>query len=806
VHTENNRQRQEKITKAEFSVHEAQPQVISKHELRSEHEVSCVGLEQQARQLQHEQEKIRGNDYPDMLEEMVRYTGADIDSVEVKLENTMKDVTGLPGMQLLNAFQQGSMEHSTQIDTVFAQLDKRFEWCVTQQIQAQQQAVQLERQREVQLELKKAEQAVEAEAKLRWTEAKLRWTEQRAETKRKRTEQQLRWTRYEAEQQVRRDEHSEDFEKRVEGDFGKVSGQTAALETKGTPTVIRLAPAEVMGRAGTGAAKMSAACAGAKGITRTVATCNAPATGINLTAASVAPAEARRGVGAGAKGIAPTAAARSAPDKGVAPTAATRGTPARGVTLMAASVALTEAKSRAGQLERQQSERRAAQAEEEKCSTAEQKAGVAKLAVQLAVHAKAGQHTLAEQEVNEEPTEQAQEVIEQQQSVDMHFEIRKNALRGQLAKAFAKERSKRRANKQRLPFEEDKLRDNESSGILEAQQLWSDKQRLPFEEDKLLDNESSCILEAQQPRRGEQQLLTGAGSSYTRNKQQSSTAAGARYAYSVNHFENDSSSEDGEAALQTQGVARSGGHGCIKSIDICSQAPEAKTTSEQGLESPAKSAKSGSLTKSANNGCPAKLAGSRVSGSTGGRALSEPLGAKTDTVRGEGSQVNEQASDSEDEKDPYRRGFRGMRRGMRENVNISKSVWNETYLQGFNDRHINEIACNLQHLTLGPDAIYYGPGYSDDDVDATALCHRVEGWGSGDSNSSQQHSAYHSADEYSRREWGSGESTGSQQCGNYTSDDECGGSESDMESCSSNESTGSEQHIESCSSDDSMEW
>jgi hypothetical protein len=473
---------------------------------------------------------------------------------------------------------------------------------------------------------------------------------------------------------------------------------------------------------------------------------------------------------------------------------------------MAASVALTEAKSRAGQLERQQSERRAAQAEEEKCSTAEQKAGVAKLAVQLAVHAKAGQHTLAEQEVNEEPTEQAQEVIEQQQSVDMHFEIRKNALRGQLAKAFAKERSKRRANKQRLPFEEDKLRDNESSGILEAQQLRSDKQRLPFEEDKLLDNESSCILEAQEPRRGEQQLLTGAGSSHTRNKQQSSTAAGARYAYSVNHFENDSSSEDGEAALQTQGVARSGGHGCIKSIDICSQAPEAKTTSEQGPESPAKSAKSGSLTKSANNGCPAKLAGSRVSGSTGGRALSEPLGAKTDTVRGEGSQVNEQASDSEDEKDPYRRGFRGMRRGMRENVNISKSVWNETYLQGFNDRHINEIACNLQHLTLGPDAIYYGPGYSDDDVDATALCHRVEGWGSGDSNSSQQHSAYHSADEYSRREWGSGESTGSQQCGNYTSDDECGGSESDMESCSSNESTGSEQHIESCSSDDSMEW
>ena len=158
MHTENNRQQQGKITKAEFSVHEAQPQVISKHELRSEHEVSCVGLEQQARQLQHEQEKIRGNDYPDMLEEMVRYIGADIDSVEVKLENTLKDVTGLPGMQLLNAFQQGSMEHSTQIDTVFAQLDKRFEWCVTQQIQAQQQAVQLERQRQVQLERKKAEQ------------------------------------------------------------------------------------------------------------------------------------------------------------------------------------------------------------------------------------------------------------------------------------------------------------------------------------------------------------------------------------------------------------------------------------------------------------------------------------------------------------------------------------------------------------------------------------------------------------------------------------------------------------------------
>jgi len=254
-------------------------------------------------------------------------------------------------------------------------------------------------------------------------------------------------------------------------------------------------------------------------------------------------------------------------------------------------------------------------------------------------------------------------------------------LRGQLAKAFAKERSKRRANKQRLPFEEDKLRDNESSGILETQQLQSNKQRLPFEEDKLLDNESSCIPEAQEPRRGEQQLLTGAGSSHTRNKQQSTTAAGARYTYSVNHFENDSSSEDGEAALQTQGVARSRGHGCKKSIDIFSQAPEAKTTSEQGPESPAKSAKSGSLTKSANNGCPAKLPGSRVSRSTGGRALSEQLGTKTDTVRGEGTQVNEQASDSEDEKDPYRRGFRGMRRGMQKNVRISKSVWNElTYL------------------------------------------------------------------------------------------------------------------------------
>jgi len=39
-----------------------------------------------------------------MLEEMVWYTGTDIDSVEVKLENTLKDMTGLTGMQLLNAF------------------------------------------------------------------------------------------------------------------------------------------------------------------------------------------------------------------------------------------------------------------------------------------------------------------------------------------------------------------------------------------------------------------------------------------------------------------------------------------------------------------------------------------------------------------------------------------------------------------------------------------------------------------------------------------------------------------------------
>jgi len=201
--------------------------VISKHELRSQHEVSCVGLEQQARQLQHEQEKIRGNDYPDMLEEIVRYTGADIDSVEVKLENTLKDVTGLPGMQLLNAFQQGIMEHSIQIDTVFVQLDKGSEWCVTQQIQAQQQAVQLERQRQVQLERKKSEQAVEAEAKLRWTEAKLRWTEQRAETKLR----QLKWTRYEAEQQAQQQAVQLERQRQVQLEWKKAE-QAVEAEAK----------------------------------------------------------------------------------------------------------------------------------------------------------------------------------------------------------------------------------------------------------------------------------------------------------------------------------------------------------------------------------------------------------------------------------------------------------------------------------------------------------------------------------------------------------------------------------------------
>jgi len=67
---------------------------------------------------------------------------------------------------------------------------------------------------------------------------------------------------------------------------------------------------------------------------------------------------------------------------------------------------------------------------------------VDKLAVQLAVHAvsesklecgeqKVRQHTLVKQ---------AQEAIKQQQSVDMHFDIRKNALRGQLAKVLAKEK------------------------------------------------------------------------------------------------------------------------------------------------------------------------------------------------------------------------------------------------------------------------------------------------------------------------------------------------------------------------------
>jgi len=83
----------------------------------------------------------------------------------------------------------------------------------------------------------------------------------------------------------------------------------------------------------------------------------------------------------------------------------------------------------------------------------------------------AEQHAVAERIVHAEsmPVDELGCLeMQQQQSVDMHFERRKNALHEQLAKASTKERSNRRANKQKLLLEEDRLLGNESQGKLEA--------------------------------------------------------------------------------------------------------------------------------------------------------------------------------------------------------------------------------------------------------------------------------------------------------------------------------------------------
>ena len=86
----------------------------------------------------------------------------------------------------------------------------------------------------------------------------------------------------------------------------------------------------------------------------------------------------------------------------------------------------------------------------------------------------AEQHAVAEQIVHAEsiPMDELGCLeMQKQQSVDMHFERRKNALHEQLATASTEERSDRRANKQKLLLEEDRLLGNESQGKLEAQQL-----------------------------------------------------------------------------------------------------------------------------------------------------------------------------------------------------------------------------------------------------------------------------------------------------------------------------------------------
>jgi len=101
----------------------------------------------------------------------------------------------------------------------------------------------------------------------------------------------------------------------------------------------------------------------------------------------------------------------------------------------------------------------------------------------------------------------------------------------------------------------------------------------------------------------------------------------------------------------------------------------------------------------------------------------------------------------------------------------------ESYLQGFNHYHrdIGEIVEHMEQMGIGLDAIDSRPSDDEDQrawairSNNTAVCNRAEGQSSDESNASQQHSKYGSADE-------------------------CGRSERNIESCSNDRSSRRVQH------------
>jgi len=172
---------------------------------------------------------------------------------------------------------------------------------------------------------------------------------------------------------------------------------------------------------------------------------------------------------------------------------------------------------------------------------------------------------------------------------------------------------------------------------------------------------------------------------------------------------------------------------------------------------------------------------------------SAPSGVNTSTVNGARSRAqssrapDKQASSDEEDDDTHCRGVKQV-------INDFKMV-KEAYRQGFNHYHIGEIAEHMEQIAIGPDARYYGP--SDDGNQGTALCNRAEGRSSDESNVSLQHRGYSSTEECGRSE------RNIESCSSDDSGD-CG--ERNIESCSSDDSGDCGRNIQSFRSDDSMEW
>jgi len=247
------------------------------------------------------------------------------------------------------------------------------------------------------------------------------------------------------------------------------------------------------------------------------------------------------------------------------------------------------------------------------------------------------------------------------------------------------------------------------------------------------------------------------------------------YSPSSDDAANDASSDEGSAQSEPQVKHNSPSY--IKSItaeNTHSQAPADVVAEELDMRSTTKSV--GRQMRSSASDDP-----------------SAPSGVNTSTVNGARSRAqssrapDKQASSDEEDDDTHCRGVKQV-------INDFKMV-KEVYRQGFNHYHIGEIAEHMEQIAIGPDARYYGP--SDDGNQGTALCNRAEGRSSDESNASLQHRGYSSTEECGRSE------RNIESCSSDHSGD-CG--ERNIESCSSDDSGDCGRNIQSCRSDDSMEW